>query len=834
MHSIEKRYNVRKILITIYILCVGISLFAQKATISGYVEDAETGEELIGANVYEGTKLVGVATNYYGFYSLTLPIGIVEVHYQYVGYPAKVITFNLQRDTVIKVALSPNVRIEEVLVEAKSIDIVKNSQMSITEVPLKQIKNLPVLLGETDVLKVVQLLPGVQSGSEGTSGLYVRGGGPDQNLFLLDGVPVYNASHLFGFFSIFNAEAIKNVTLYKGGFPARYGGRLSSVIDIRMKEGNSNEMKGEVSVGLISSKITLEGPLFSDKTTFIVSARRTYIDLLTNMILYANENTRGERFGYYFYDCNAKVTHTFSDKDKVFVSFYNGKDKMYEKSSYSSEGTVSYGGYGEIKTLNDYSYDDQFGWGNTIAAMRWNHVFSNKFFGNATATYSNYSYFIRTDQVNKESFLNNFGYIDSSNVYSNSDFYHSGIRDLAFRYDIDYMPGPRHSVKFGVSAISHLFDPGARTIKEVNTVQNVDSSGTVGNGNLSVNELNAYIEDDFKLFSRFKVNTGVHYSAFMVRDTNYHSLEPRFSIRYTLGKNASLKASYAAMTQYIHLLSTSKIEQPTDLWLPSTNNIKPQKSHQVAVGFAHAVSSKIDFSTELFYKKMNNLLEYKDGASYKTAQQWEDAVERGRGWSYGFEVLFQKSIGRTTGWIGYTWSRSDRLFANLSGGNVFPYKYDRRHDVSITVNRKIKENVDIGLTWVFGTGNAVSIPKQKYVSFYDVYANNGNEYYDDWYDLSLKDYSIRNNYRMPAYHRLDIGLNYHKDVKWGHRVWSVSVYNVYNRQNPYTVYFRMDDSNLFSSGDYSTDLALFQQSLFPLIPSVTWSLSFVAKKKNID
>lgn len=817
-----------KVILLLSFSVLSVVLYAQRVTISGYIEDSDTGEELIGANIFDGLTLSGTATNYYGFYSLSLKPGLVEIHYQYVGYPVRVIKMNLQRDTTINVKLTPSIDLDEVVVEAKSIDLVETSQMSVTDIPLRDIKNLPVLMGETDVLKVVQLMPGVQSGSEGTSGLYVRGGGPDQNLFLLDGVPVYNASHLFGFFSIFNADAIKNVTLYKGGFPARFGGRLSSVVDIRMKEGNNSELRGEVSVGLISTKLTLEGPLFSDKTTFIVSGRRTYIDWLIRPIMnIGNEKGVKYKVGYYFYDVNAKATHTFNDNHKILFSFYNGEDKMYD--SYSAITR-------EDSTAYEQLDQNETGWGNTIASFKWNQKFGNKLFGNATITYSNYDYFIENEYLNKSTKFDPQGKVDT--VIKDYSFYNynSGIRDIAARYELEYKPHPSHSLMFGGAFVNHTFSPGASSQINEFSETGVKQDSTVGNSNIIANEVNMFAEDDIKISDRLKVDLGAHFSAFMLHSKTYRYIEPRISARYKAGKKLSLKASYTEMNQYIHLLSTSKIEMPTDLWLPATEKVKPQSSKQFAAGAAYNFSNKIDVSTEIFYKEMYNLIEYKNGAGYIGSNSWEDLVEAGKGWSKGIEVLIQKSLGRTTGWIGYTLSKTDRQFGEtISGGEKFAYRYDRRHDISITFHRKVRDNFDFGLTWVYGTGNAITLPKQKYLPLtlaleegFNI--NSESNYYNSSY---IDDYSKRNNYRMPPYHRLDLGFNYHKDTKLGHRIWSVSIYNAYSRQNPQMVYF--GNNYYYNDGVSGGERRqLVQRSLFPIIPTVKYSLSFSVKKKKID
>ena len=775
--------------------------FAQSFTIRGFVTDQSNGERLLNANVYEQKVLRGTITNNFGFYSLTLPKGNYSIACSFVGYQSKLAEIILQKDTVIDFTLSAKAELGEItIVGQKDGSKLTSTQMSRVDIQMEKVQSLPGFLGEADIIKTIQLLPGVQSGTEGTSGLYVRGGGPDQNLILLDDVPVYNAEHLFGFFSVFNPDAIKNVSFYKGGFPARFGGRLSSVLDIRMNDGNEKELHGNFSVGLISSKINIEGPLIKDKTTFNFSARRTYADLIARPLIKSGSNGN-DVGGYYFYDLNLKISHKFSDRSRIYLSTYTGRDKAYyrSESEYAQNDET-------LQTKDNFS----LGWGNITTALRWNYIFSNKLFANTTLTYSNYLFEVQENTTNK--------YIPSGNKGDEFGLdYKSGIEDFGIKMDFDYFPSPNHRIKFGGNIIDHAFKPGILAFNENNIGSASKIDTAYGNPNIRAQELYAYVEDNIDLGSRFAVNVGLHSSGFLVDNTFYASLQPRLSARYMVSSRLSLKAAYSKMSQNIHLLSSSTISLPTDLWLPTTKKVKPQTSHQFALGGVYQVNPSIDFSIEGFYKSMFNLLEYKEGASFVGATTgWEDKVEMGKGWSYGAEFLLQKNTGKTTGWIGYTLSWAQRQFENLNWGQKFYARYDRRHDFSLVITHNFSKRFDMGLTWVYGTGNAVTLPTQN--------VNGANIPYVPFMQTSYEYYGQRNNYRMPAYHRMDVGFNFHKQKKHGIRTWSIAFYNSYSRQNPFFLYFEPTTSEEYQSTGKSR--ALRQLSLFPIIPSISYSFKF--------
>lgn len=779
---------------------------AQKHTISGYLEDQSSGERLIGAIIYDTISKNGIVTNAYGYFSITLPESNVCLRLSYVGFETKWICFYLQTDTLIQVGMKQSTLLGEFVVTGKRDSEVQQSQMSEIDIPLQTIKTLPVFLGERDLFKAIQLFPGVHSGGEGTTGLYVRGGGPDQNLVLLDGVPIYNADHLFGFFSIFNPEAIQHVSLVKGGFPARYGGRLSSVIDIRMKEGNNKTYHGEVSVGLIASKLTIEGPIIKNKASFIISARRTYIDILAQPVIQLINNQEGSddrlTAGYYFYDMNAKFNYIISPKDRVYLSLYGGQDKAY------------------VRMRSEYTFDQMttifkenmgLDWGNMIAALRWNHIYNKQWFSNVTFTFSRFQFGIGIES--EESTTMNQITVDSYDKLR----YLSGIQDWSLKADFEYHPSPKHKILLGGSDIYHTFTPGKTTYQAKSPYLEPPIDMTLGNKLVYTHELSFYIEDEFTVNSKLKLDAGLHFSMFPVDGAFYSSLQPRINGRYIFAENWSLKAAVSKMTQYIVLLTNSGIGLPTDLWLPVTKNIKPQDSWQFAAGIFHELKYDIEIGIEGYYKTMSNLIEYKEGASFMSAsitESWETEVEIGDGNAYGMELLIRKSEGKLTGWIGYTLSWTNRIFENLNFGKIFPYKYDRRHDIGIAANYKFNDRIDLGVVWVYGSGNALNLPIERYSGF--------SEYFSSFFDFQpIEYYKERNGFRMPSYHRLDIGVNFHKKLKRGERTWSINIYNIYNRQNPFMVTF---DTSYDYQGNPTTRLK--QISLFPIIPSFSYTYKF--------
>jgi hypothetical protein len=769
--------------------CLTITCFAQKATINGYVKDAATGENLIGAAVMHPATMSGTTANVHGFYSITLKADSCTLVYSYVGYQPQRLSFRLTKDTAININLISAGQLDEVVIEAtRGEELQELTKMGSITISSDQIKSLPAFLGEVDVLKVLQLMPGVKS-SEGSTGLYVRGGGPDQNLMLLDGVPVYNASHLFGFFSVFNADAINRVELIKGGFPARYGGRLSSVIDINMKDGNMREFHGEGSVGLVAAKITLEGPVIKNKTSVLVSARRTYLDVLARPIMQLSI-PEDVTLGYYFTDFNVKLNHIINQRNRVYLSSYFGKDKAYSTFRESYVGAD-----GDRQTEARAGLD----WGNFITALRWNHVSGPRLFSNFTATYSQYRFNVFSE------------YEDWSKSGGSREYYRarymSGIRDWAAKLDLEFVPTPDHYIRFGAQAISHLFSPGVAF-----SSSNIDGDTTLGATNVYAGEFAAYVEDDFRIGRALKLNVGMHASAFAVESKWYYSVQPRVSTRLLFGRSFSLKASYATMTQYIHLLTNAGLGLPTDLWVPSTSRVSPQQANQLSLGISKSHKSMYEFSIESYYKKMSNLIEYRDGASFVDIEDnWQDNVATGGiGESYGAEVLVQKEAGKMTGWIGYTLSWTNRQFDELNFGRWYPYKYDRRHDVSIALSHNWNDRIDFSVVWVYGTGNAITLPVATYSGIEEGppgthILNPRMMYYGD-----------RNDFRMRSYHRLDISVGFTKKKKWGEREWVIGAYNAYNRMNPFYMDLIGRDGRIYFA----------QYALFPIIPSIAYNFKF--------
>ena len=761
-------------------------------TISGYVREAVSGESLIGVNIYLADHMTGTVTNTYGFYSLTLPVAdSVEFIVSYIGFTPEIVRLSLHKNVDLNIELKANLVLDEVTITADRQEKQSESvKMSTINLQPAQIKNVPSLMGEKDVLKVLQLMPGVQKGTEGSSGLYVRGGGPDQNLIILDDAIVYNASHLFGFFSIFNGDALKSVELTKGGFPARYGGRLSSVLDMNMKEGNKEEWHGEGGIGLISSRLTVEGPIIKGKSSIILSGRRTYADLLASPFM------KNQKAGYNFYDFNAKINYDFGRNNRLYLSGYFGKDKYSLQNN--SDGNKENVG---------------FHWGNYTGTLRWNHLFSNKLFSNASAVFSNYSFGISASEKIKK---------DSSEYYAE---YYSGIRDLTLKYDFDWLPNPKHSIKAGVMGIYHRFNPHAYVEKDNRNNTNISDISFI-NGI----ESGIYAEDTWQPIQQLKINGGLRFSHFIAAKNKYHYLEPRLSVALKLKNNMALKASYASMNQYVHMLSNTGISLPTDLWVPTTDKVRPQRSQQLAIGIVKDLrNNDLTFSIEGYYKDMSHVIGYKEGTSFLVMddpatgllKNWEETITVGRSWSYGLEFLLRKNTVRLTGWIGYTLSWTQMQFDSLNFGRKFYARYDRRHDISIVAIYKLSDHISLSGTWVYGTGNAITLSNSEY--FINANSPRFGEYFgfnNMMGSYPVMDFDQKNNFRMAAYHRLDLGIQFHKQKKYGERTWEISVYNVYNRMNPFFYYSGYQDKNGKSYG------ILKQVTLFPIIPSFSYSLKF--------
>ncbi len=804
----------KRLLLFLLLLACGTAA-GQSYTISGTVTDSLSGETLIGAAVMDLRSGKGALTNAQGRFSLTLKSDSVRLRVTYVGYSPIFEDILLKSNQKRTFRMQSSTELKTVVVKSERVNNVRSSQMSAIDIPVEQLKSVPVLFGEADLVKALQLLPGVQSGSEGNSGFYVRGGGPDENLFLLDGVPLYNVSHLGGFFSAFNTDAVKGVTLYKGSFPAHFGGRLSSVLDVTTNNGNDKQLHGNASIGFISAKLSVEGPIKSERTTFCLSGRRTYADFLLQPLVkrLADRREYKLRAGYYFYDVNGKLTHRFSDRSRLFASYYMGSDVVYTR----------------IRTLatdvqEQYlNFDTK--WGNIVASARWNYELTPKLFMNITGAYTRYS---NTVGVDYETVTLATEEQESATSEFDMD-YISRINDLSLRADFDFTPNPDHLMKFGASMIHHVFLPevssahlNAYNADLMNNSMVIDTS--VNSGSILAEELTAYAEDDWSISETVKLNYGLNFSGFAVEHKFYPTLQPRLSGRVMLGEGLSLKGGYAYMTQFMHLLSTTSVSMPTDLWVPVTRDVPPMYAHQVAGGVFYEAGAIGDFSVEGYYKKMHNLLEYKDGATFfGSSESWEEKVVLGDGWAYGVEFLLQRNVGNLTGWIGYTWSKTMRQFDRpgqvLNDGKPFPAKYDRRHDLSIVLSYKVNDKMDFSATWVYSSGNAATLSLQEYAEAQQT----ANDYADvdpEGWGGYLSHPSGRNNFRMPDYHRMDISANFHRKFRRCSRTINVSVYNLYNRKNPYMIY----ESHEYTYKGYNG--ALVQLSIFPILPSVAYTLKF--------
>jgi outer membrane receptor for ferrienterochelin and colicin len=762
------------------LLCCFNSKAQENYTINGVVKDSLSGETLIGVTLkFTATTQTGTSTNAYGFYSYKLNSGEYNLSVSYVGYRSINRKISINSDIRLDLNLMPENILEEVVISSeKRNDNVVNAQMGVAKINLSEIRNVPVLFGERDVLKTLQLLPGIKSAGEGNSGFYVRGGSTDQNLILLDEAPVYNASHLLGFFSTFNSDAIKDVSVFKGGMPAQYGGRLSSVLDIRMNDGNKKEFTAEGGIGLISSRLKVEGPLIKDKSSFMISGRRTYADafLALSKDSSINKNT------LYFYDLNAKVNYQIDDKNTLYLSGYFGRDEL-----------------GLSETFG-------FDWGNATSTLRWNHLYSNRLFSNTSLIYSNYNYVIQN-------------FLEENNFKVNSS-----IRDLNLKQDFQLALNNSHNIRFGLDLIHHTISPGNLTASATSSVNEITIQKRKGS------EIAAYISDEWELNDRLNLVYGLRASSFYLFgpgnfptfdvDGNttssreyssgqlvksYFNLEPRISASYQLNDISSLKSSYTRNTQNLHLMSNSTAGSPTDLYIMNSNNVKPEIADQIALGyFRNFNNDNYEFSTELYFKEMQNQIDYRSGTDLRGNRNVEADLLFGDGRAYGIEFFIKKRYGKLNGWLGYTLSKTERKFNGIDFGQWFNSKQDRTHDLSLVGIYKASKRWTLSSTFVFNTGNAVTYPAGKYQ------LNNKTVYY----------YPERNSDRLPNYHRLDLAATL--EGKPGNKLqssWSFGIYNLYNRQNAFSIDFR-DDPN-----DASRTQAV-QTTLFGIIPSVTWNFKF--------
>lgn len=757
----------------------------KKVTVSGYVTDSRNGEVLAGVTIIENNHKTGTSTNSYGFYSMTISDGSYDFQFSYIGYKSISRSGSTSKSITLNIALEEAENIlGEVVIQARRTDEnVRTNEMSIAKLDVKTIKMVPSLLGEVDLIKVLQLLPGVQSTSEGSSGFSVRGGSSDQNLIILDEATIYNASHLMGFFSVFNNDAVKDVTLYKGDIPASYGGRLSSFLDVRMKDGNSKNAEVAASIGTVSSKLTIEGPLKKDRTTFLIAGRRTYADLF--LPLAKEEEVRDNKL--YFYDFNLKLSHVINENNRLYLSGYSGRDIF--KNKYSSVG-----------------------FGNQTASLRWNHLFSNKLFFNLSLIYSRYNYEIATPEGD-----------DASGT---SFRWFSELVDFSSRFDFTYYLSDKHKLRYGVTSTYHKFYPG--------TVTGFGSSAATEFilTDASALEHSLYATDDFKISEKLSAKYGVRLAVFQnIGPGTYYSydskylpidstvyargkvfntytvFEPRLAFTYMVNSLSSVKWSYSRASQFVTLAQNSTAGTPLDIWFPATPNVKPQTGDQFALGyFRNFRRNMFELSAEIYYKDFHKLIDFRDHAQLFLNPYLEGELRIGKGYSYGVETLIRKNQGRFGGWVSYTYSRSFRVVPEINGGRVYNSPYDKPHNVNIVSSYDISKRISASLTWIYATGLPVTFPTGRAVI--------GN--------AIIPVYSERNAYRMPDYHRLDASITLKGKEKTGRR-WkselNLSVYNVYNRHNAWSINFVSDaeDPNItYAEKTY----------LFSIIPALTYNIRF--------
>ncbi|MCQ2974800.1 MAG: TonB-dependent receptor [Bacteroidales bacterium] len=784
----------------------------------GYIYDSETGECLISANIYNPQTLKGTISNEFGYYSFKVPQGNESLKVSYIGYETMSLDLNLNKDTMLIVKLVPTIQLQEVVVTDTRPEVgVNSTRIGASTVPLDIVKNKPVLLGEPDILKTIQALPGVQSGMSGTCGIHVRGGDPDQNLFLLDGMPLYNVNHLFGFVSVFQAEAVKNVDFYKSSFPARFGGRLSSIVDVRTKDGDMKNYYGSFSIGLLTSHINFEGPIIKEKTSFIISARRSYLDWLIKPFL-----GKGTKAGLSIYDINTKINHRFNDKCRLFFSLYNGQDKL--KFLYS-----------ENFASNGYKDDVNQIWGNTLITMRLNTIITPRLFNNTTIAYTGYISKIENSSYEWNKYGSGFGFDSNPEKQETTieSSYHSKIKDYSILTDFDFQIASIHVLKFGGAIYFHEFCPDVQTtkFKEKEGKNSIDSTIQLSPNKITAREYNVYIEDDFPIYSKLQANIGFHFSLFNVENKNYFSAQPRISLSWIFIKNWRLKTGFCLMQQNIHMLSSSDLNLPTDLWVPVTKLIKPMTSTQYSLGGYYTGIKDWEFTLESYYKHSYNLLEYKDGMSAMGSSiNWQEKVEMGKGDSYGLELMAQRTKGRLNGWVNYTISKTTRQFPNgtINNGYSFPYKYDRRHVINITANYQLTPKIEINAEWNFMSGAHSSVAVGNDIVYYN---DINQDYGTDWmspvtgtefarFEI-IPRYEGRNNYKLPSCHSLNLGISFHKQKKHGERIWNFSLINAYNHKNPDWIYLESEVDNKLEVHNRIQKLTLIS-----FIPAFSYTFNF--------
>ncbi|WP_372935500.1 TonB-dependent receptor [Mariniphaga sediminis] len=753
-----------------------------KFTISGYITDSANGERLAGATVYNKSTGKGAAANAYGFFSLTEKEGLCNLSFRFVGFREYTVNLELKNDTFINIPLQKGIEIEEIEINAQR-QVRGNPELSILnrqQVDMQMVESAPVILGEHDVLKTLQFMPGIKQGAENTAGYNVRGGSADQNLILLDGVPVYNVNHLMVFFSVFNTDAIKSAELIKGGIPARYGGRLSSVLDVTMKEGNLKESRGIFSISPVAGRITYESPIKMDTSAFIISLRRTFLDL--PMVAFQKLNGDNYNFGYYFYDLNAKANWKFNPENRLYLSFYTGTDKLFHNTKESKKDKSSY----------------NYSWGNFTTVLRWNKMFSPKLFSNLALYYSRFNH-RQTGKTKSD---------DLHTLFKTMTL----LDDISFKADFDYYFQPQYTLRFGAKASHLIFNPNIIQLKSKNS----DVSFNEENRS-NAKQVEMYLENAFS-FGWLALNLGSRVSGYFTGEKSYIHFQPRLAANLYFSPSFSASASFTQMTQNMHLLTNSSLGMPTDLWVASTDKIGPQLSKQITVGLTYEPAPNYIFGIEGYYKIMNHVIRFDEGVAFLNPKEsgWEENVLVGDGKAFGVEFLAEKQKGRLTGIFSYTLSRSERKFNELNQGNWFPFKYDRLHDISVLaeyrLNKRYNTSRSISVGFTLQSGNNLSMPDTEIEGML-LPGTDFAEHPIPWQKKRFT-YSNPNNLKIPAFHHLDIGYNITKQKTDSKSItWSFSVYNVYNRMNPWYYYKNQ-------SGQVK------QVSVFPIIPSVAFKYVF--------
>lgn len=767
--------------------------------IYGQVTASEGNEWLIGAYVIDLKTMKSISTNGYGYYSIKIDGNdSFELGFSYLGYNSKIIRLNPSKDTLLNIQLTSNILLDEVSVESEKLVSISNAQMSSIVLTSTQIQKIPSFFGENDLVKTISLLPGISSGSEGFSGLNVRGGSNDQNLVLLDDVPLYGITHMLGLFSVFNSDAINQVTVLKGGFPARYGGRASSVIDLKLMEGNNERLKGLASIGLSSAKLSFDGPLVKNKSTFSLSLRRTFHDMLEFNIPFS---TTGN-WNFYFYDLYGKVNHMFSDRSRLFFSFFSSKDNFFTKYNYQE-----YLSGDQTPTTIGVSDENNAYWGNLLGSLRWNYLINKQLFVNSQLAYSRFKYEYNTTEYD----------VLNQGVLTSNSSYFSGVHDFIGKIDFDYRPSINHTLRFGINSTAHTFQPGIETSRQL--VEADIAIDTIFGGNpIRGVELHGYLEDDWTISRRLKANLGIRLVTYFASGSTYLTPEPRAALRFAFSPKIVAKTAFSSTSQFLHLVNSSSISLPTDLWFPVTEDIKPVYSELYSVGGEWNIFKSLIFSVEGYYKELHNILEVKDGGGiYGVSTNLSDFLTAGEGVSKGVELFAQIKERHFQGWLGYTFSNTEHQFDEIDNNDPFPARNDHRHSVSISTSYEFKSGWEFGINWVYNTGSPITLPTQKYYS-----PTMPTSFNSSGINNSVDLISSRNGYRMTPYHRMDLSLTHSKRKWWGERIWNIGIYNAYGHQNPFILYTK-DMQNQ----DGTITRKLQQLSVVPIpVPYIRFTAKF--------